>query len=196
MSISLHRGDAKLLNHYRVLISVKELPEGSYEVFLMKNGKVLGDLCHNLLIRNHLEGKEPIRLIYSLKDSYTAEQIVNLYLERWGIEKSFKRVKQKFQLEKIRVLSLKKFINLIALTQFAMNLSVLMFRKVQALTHSLVTSVVSNYKGFIAKKSLTFNLESFITFLQNSLQSLQFHAPPKRQPSLFSFRQLKKLGSF
>ncbi|QQR55593.1 transposase [Candidatus Peregrinibacteria bacterium] len=52
--------------------------------------------------------KEPIRLIYSLKDSYTAEQIVNLYLERWGIEKSFKRVKQKFQLEKIRVLSLKK----------------------------------------------------------------------------------------
>ncbi|QQR55419.1 transposase [Candidatus Peregrinibacteria bacterium] len=185
-----------VLKETGVLISVKELPEGSYEVFFDEKWKsAWGSLPQSA----HTEPsgrKEPIRLIYSLKDSYTAEQIVNLYLERWGIEKSFKRVKQKFQLEKIRVLSLKKFINLIALTQFAMNLSVLMFRKVQALTHSLVTSVVSNYKGFIAKKSLTFNLESFITFLQNSLQSLQFHAPPKRQPSLFSFRQLKKLGSF
>ncbi|QQR55673.1 hypothetical protein IPG41_03495 [Candidatus Peregrinibacteria bacterium] len=48
-----------MLKETGVLISVKELPEGSYEVFLMKNGKVLGDLCHNLLIRNHLEGKNP-----------------------------------------------------------------------------------------------------------------------------------------
>lgn len=185
-----------VLKETGVLISIKDLPEGSYEVFLMKDGKVLGDLCHSLLIRNHLTGKDPIRLIYSLKDSYTAEQIVNLYLERWGVEKSFKRVKQKFSLEKIRVLSLKKFINLVALTQFAMNLSVLMFRKIQALTHSLITSVLLHYKRFIARKSLTFNLESFISFLQNSLQPLQFHAPPKKQPSLFSFRQLKKLGSF
>jgi hypothetical protein len=177
-------------------IPIKDLPEGAYEVFLMKDGKVLGDLCHRLLIRNHLQGKDPIRLIYSLNDSYTPEQIVNLYLERWGIEKSFKRVKQKFQLEKIRVLSLKKFINMLALTQFAMNLSVLMFRKIQTLTHSLVTAVLSHYNRFIAKKSLTFNLESFITFLQNSLQPLQFHAPPKHQHSLFSFRQLKKLVPF
>lgn len=185
-----------VLKQTGALISVKDLPEGSYEVFLMKGGKVLGDLCHSLLIRNHLPGKDPIRLIYSLKDSYTAQQIVNLYLERWGIEKSFKRVKQKFKLEKIRVLSLKKFINLVALTQFAMNLSVLMFRKVQALTHSLITAVLSHYNRFITKKSLGFNLESFITFLQNSLQPLQFHAPPKKQPSLFSFRQLKKLVPF
>lgn len=185
-----------VLKQTGALISVKELPEGSYEVFLMKDGKVLGDLCHSLLIQNHLPGKDPIRLIYSLKDSHTAQQIVNLYLERWGIEKSFKRVKQKFKLEKIRVLSLKKFINMVALTQFAMNLSVLMFRKIQALTHSFITSVLFHYNRFIAKKSLGFNLESFITFLQNSLQPLQFHAPPKKQPSLFSFRQLKKLVPF
>lgn len=185
-----------VLKETGVLISVKDLPEGSHEVFPMKDGKVLGDLCHSLLIRNHLPGKDPIRLIYSLKDAYSSEQIVNLYLERWGVEKSFKRVKQKFSLEKIRVLSLKKFINLVALTQFAMNLSVLMFRKVQALTHSLITAVLSHYNRFIAKKSLTSNLESFIIFLQNSLQPLQFHAPPKHQPFLFSFRQMKKLGSF
>jgi hypothetical protein len=185
-----------VLKETGALTSIKELPEGTYEVYLMKDGKVLGDLCHCLLIRNHLPGKDPIRLIYSLKDSYTAQQIVDLYLERWGIEKSFKRVKQKFRLEKIRVLSLKKFINLVVLTQFAMNLSVLMFRKIQTLTHSLITAVLSHYNRFIAKKSLTFNLESFITFLQNSLQPLQFHAPPKHQPSLFSFRQLKKLVPF
>jgi len=185
-----------VLKETGAISSIKELPEGTYDVFLMKDGKVLGDLCHSLLIRKHLHGKDPIRLIYSLKDSYTAEQIVNLYLERWGVEKCFKRVKQKFQLEKIRVLSLKKFVNLVVLTQFAMNLSVLMFRKIQALTHSLITAVLLHYNRFIAKKSLTFNLESFITFLQNSLQPLQFHSPPKHQPSLFSFRQLKKLVPF
>lgn len=178
----------------KVLIS--ELTEGTYNVFLVKDGKVLNDICYSILVKNHLAGKEPIRLIYSLKDSYTPEQIVNLYLERWGIEKSFKRVKQKFNLEKIRVLSLQKFINLIALTQFAMNVSVLLFRKIQSLTHSLVSFVVLHYKKFLSKKSLTFNLESFITFLQNSLQPIQFHAPPQKQPSLFSFRQLKKLVPF
>lgn len=87
-----------VLKETGVLISIKDLPEGAYEVFLVKNGKVVGDQSHSLLIRNHLAGKDPIRLIYSLKDAYTAEQIVNLYLERWGIEKSFKRVKQKFQM--------------------------------------------------------------------------------------------------
>lgn len=185
-----------VLKQTGAIVSIKDLPEGTYEVFLTKEGKVLGDLCHSLLIRNHLPGKDPIRLIYFLKDKYTSEQIVNLYLERWGVEKCFKRVKQKFQLEKIRVLSLKKFINMVALTQFAMNLSVLMFRKLQSLTHSLITAVLLHYNRFIAKKSLTFNLESFITFLQNSLHPLQFHAPPKHQPSLFSFRQLKKLVPF
>lgn len=178
----------------KVLIS--ELTEGTYNVFLVKNGKVLDDICYSILVKNHLKGKEPIRLVYSLKDTYTPEQIVNLYLERWGIEKSFKRVKQKFNLEKIRVLNLQKFINLIALTQFAMNVSVLLFRKIQSLTHSLVSFVVLPYKKFLSKKSLTFNLESFITFLQNSLQPIQFHAPPQKQPSLFSFRQLKKLVPF
>jgi hypothetical protein len=187
-SIVLKETGAKVL--------IPELTEGTYNVFLVKDGKVLDDVCYSILVRNHLPGKEPIRLIYSLKDSYTPEQIVNLYLERWGIEKSFKRVKQRFNLEKIRVLSLQKFINLIALTQFAMNVSVLLFRKIQSLTHSLVSFVLLHYKKFLIRKSLTFNLESFITFLQNSLQPIQFHAPPQKQPSLFSFRQLKKLVPF
>lgn len=194
---------ARLRENRRVVIKetgaqilIPELREGTYNIFLIKDGKVLDDICYTILVRSHLAGKKPIRLIYSLKDSYTSEQIVNLYLERWGIEKSFKRVKQKFNLEKIRVLNLQKFINLIALTQFAMNVSVLLFRKIQSLTHSLVSFVLLHYKKFITKKSLTFNLESFISFIQNSLQPIQFHSPPKKQISLFSFRQLKKLVPF
>jgi len=185
-----------VLKETGAIISIPKLTDGVYNVFLMKNRKVLNDVSYFILVRHHLEYKDPIRLIFSLKDTYTPEQIVNPYLERWGIEKSFKRVKQKFNLEKIRVLNLQKFINLIALTQFAMNVSVLLFRKIQNLTHSFVSSVLLHYRRFICKKSLTFNLESFVTFLQNSLQPIQFHAPPQKQPSLFSFRQLKKLGPF
>ena len=182
------------------IMKVSELPQGRYEVHLMNRYNMKVDIKHKylLVIRKHLKNKKPIRLLCSLKDSFSSKQIVTMYLERWGIEDSFKRAKQKFNLEKIRVLNHQKFVNLVALIQFATNLCTMGFLAIQKFTNSLISGVVMLYRKFLQKKSLTFNLTSFISFLQFSLKPLIIRSPkaPPEQLSLLSRRSLEKLGSF
>jgi len=90
-----------------VITQVKNLNSGQYEVYLMNrnNNKVDIENRYRLVIQNHFKDKEPIRLLTTLiKKRFSKQQIVNMYLERWGVENSFKRIKQKFNLEKIRVI--------------------------------------------------------------------------------------------
>jgi len=121
-----------------------------------------------------------------------------MYLKRWGIENIFKRGKQKFNLEKIRVLSYEKFVNLIALIQFAINVSTVTFLKIQESTYSLISGVIIYYKKFLKLKALTVNLDSFISFIRFALKPLLPRAQksPPQQLNLLSRRQLEKLGPF
>lgn len=184
-------------------IQVKNLKAGQYDVYLMNRYNLKPDTenSYRLVIQNHLVDKEPIRLLTTLrKRRFSKNQIVIMYLERWGIENSFKRVKGKFSLEKIRVLKHQVFLNLIALTLFVLVMSTVIFQRMQKINQELISGILALYKRFIKRKSLAFNLDSFITFIQFSLPKLTFrnHDPPKQtdQLSLFSFRQVKKLGSF
>ncbi len=183
-----------------VLLRIKDVPPGKYEIYLLnaRNTKVDRRFAYTLVIQKHLEGKKPIRLLSWLKDEYSSGRIVNMYLQRWGIEKIFKRAKQKFNLEKIRVLNHQKFVNLICLIQFAINLSTITFINMQKLTHSLISGVYFCYQNFIQQKSLTFNIDSFITSLKNALKPLVWRTerPPPNQLQLLSTRSLEKLGSF
>lgn len=184
------------------ILQVKELPPGKHQVYLMNTNNNKVDLRgeYTLVIKEHLEGpqKQPIRLLSSLKHTYSSEEIVNMYLERWGIENSFKRVKQKFGLEKIRVLKYKKFVNLIALIQFAVNVSTVTFIKIQKSTYSLISGVLIYYKKFMKLKNLTLNLDSFISFIRYSLKPLIFirQKDPPEQLNLLSRRQVEKMGPF
>ena len=69
------------------IIQVKNLKEGKYLIYLMNRNNYKIDMTceYTLIISNHLEDKEPIRLIHSLKYGYSKNQIVNMYLERWGV---------------------------------------------------------------------------------------------------------------
>lgn len=180
-------------------IQVKNLKQGKYPVYLMKKNNNHVDLSceYTLVISNHLKDKEPIRLIHSLKYKFPKNQIVSMYLERWGVENIFKRVKDKFELEKIRVLKYKKFVNFVALIQLAVLLSTITFSKLQQTTNSLIIGVLMCYKKFLKQKNLEFNLDSFITFMKNRLKPLisRIEKPPD-QLNLFSRRQVEKLGSF
>lgn len=182
------------------IIKVSEVPSGQHTVYLMNkyNTKIDTRAEYLLVINKHLEDKNPIRLLCSLKDSFSSKQIVTMYLQRWGIENTFKRAKQNFNLEKIRVLNYEKFVNLIALVQFAINVSTIAFINIQKLTHSLISGVLIWYKKFLKLKSLSFNLTSFISFMQFSLKPLisSSKKPPPKQLSLLSRRSLEKLGSF
>lgn len=183
-----------------VIIRVDQLPAGRYQVYLMNRYNTKVDMRgeYTLVISKHLDDKQPIRLLCWLKDSFSAKQIVVMYLQRWGIENNFKRAKQKFNLEKIRVLDYQKFVNLVALIQLAVILSVITFIQIQKYTLSVISGVLMGYKKFLKMKSLYFNLDSYISFLQFSLKPLQFHLKkaPSGQISLFSRRELVKLGSF
>jgi len=182
------------------IIKVSELPQGRYEVFLMNkyNTKVDQRYKYLLVIRKHIKGKNPIRLLCYLKDSFSSKQIVTMYLERWGIENSFKRAKQQFNLEEIRVLNHQKFVNLVALVQFATNLCTMGFLAIQKFTNSLISGVIISYRKFRHLKSVSFNLTSFISFLRFSLKPLIIRSSktPPEQLSLLSRRCLEKLGSF
>ena len=180
------------------IMKVKDALPGKYEVYLLDrwNEKADTGAVYTLIISNHLEDKEPIRLLSTLEMyRYTEEEFVNMYLERWGIENIFKRVKTKFNLEKIRVLRHERLINLIALIQFSVIVSTLVFNKLKQTTSALTAGTLMRYKCFIKHKSLTQNLDSFITFMKDSLIPLIIRKkPPPEQLTLFSRRQVVKLG--
>jgi len=183
------------------IMQVKDLPVGKYQVYLMNKYNTDVDLRgeFTLVISHHLdEEKQPIRLLSWLKHTYSSEEMVNMYLQRWGIENIFKRGKQKFNLEKIRVLNYQKFVNLIALVQFAINVSTVTFIKIHNSTYSLVSGVLIYYKKFLKIKALSFNLDSFISFIKFSLKPLlpRNQKDPPRQLNLLSHTQLEKLGPF
>jgi len=183
------------------IMKVKNLPVGKYQVYLMNKHNLDVDLRgeFTLVISSHLDDdKQPIRLLASLNHTHSSEEIVNIYLQRWGIENIFKRGKQKFNLEKIRVLNYQKFVNLIALVQFAINVSTVTFIKIQKSTYSLISGVLIYYKKFLKLKALTFNLDSFISFIKVALQPLlpRCQKSPPLQLNLLSRRQLEKLGPF
>jgi hypothetical protein len=185
-----------VLKETGVIIQVQNLKAGKYRIYLMNknNNKVDMSCEYILIISNHLEDKPPIRLIHSLKYSYSKNQIVNMYLERWGVENIFKRVKEKFELESIRVLKLQKFVNLVALIQLAVLVSTMMFLQIQQSTNALIIGVLMHYKKFMKLKTLGFNLDSYITFMKNSLKPLiiRLEKPPS-QLNIFSSRQLRKI---
>lgn len=147
-----------------------------------------------LVIRKHLQDKPPIRLLCYLREEYTAKEIVEMYLQRWGVENLFKRAKQKFFLEKIRVLNYQKFVNLVSLIQFATNVCTISFFNLQCLTNSLISGALLGYRFFIKKHTLSFNIDSFITYLHVSLKNMIFRTEkPPNQQNLFLNRQLGKL---
>ena len=171
---------------------------GRYRVYFMNrfNNRVDTRGLYTLTISKHLEDHEPIRLLSHLKAGYSDRQIVTMYLERWGVENLLKRIKQKFELEKIRVLNHQKFVNLVALVQFAVLVSAITFMRIQQATIFLITGVLLLYKKFLRLKNLGQNLDSFITFMRCSLKPLVTRPrDPPGQFSLFSRRQLVKLGS-
>lgn len=178
-------------------LSVKDLPEGRHAVHLLgeKQNTIDPDV-YLLVVREHLEEKEPIRLLTNLLwDEFSDRQIVTMYLKRWGIENIFRSAKICFGLEKVRVLSFVKIRNLIALIQLVLVLSAHLFRTIQKSTYTLVVAILHVYKLFLAQRSLTINYDSFVRYLRQALPPLiHREKPPPLQLRLFSAPTLLKLA--
>lgn len=169
------------------IIQVKNLKPGKYRVYLMSrfNNKVEKEYEYMLVISNHLDDEhQPIRLISNLNYKRTTKkQLVQMYLERWGIENQFKQIKNSFNAEKIRVLSYKKFSNLIALMQLAMIISHLLFISLQKANTFFIAEVLGVYKQFTRMKTLTVNICSFISFMRAHLKACIKRQTPQNRPN-------------
>lgn len=178
-------------------LSVRDLPEGRHAVHILggKQNTVDPDV-YLLVVKQHLEEKDPIRLLTNLSwEEFSDRQIVTMYLKRWGIENIFRSAKVCFGLEKIRVQSFRKIRNLVALIQLVLVLSAHLFRTIQKSTYTLVVAILHVYKLFVAQRSLTLNYDSFVRFLRQSLPPLiHRERPPPIQLHLFSSPTLLKLA--
>ncbi len=178
-------------------LSVKDLPEGRHAVHILgeKQNTVDRDV-YLLIVKKHLEEKEPIRLLTNLAwKEFSDRQIVTMYLKRWGIENIFRSAKVCFGLEKIRLHSFVKITNLIALIQLVLVLSAHLFCMIQKSTYTLVVVILAVYKLFLVQRSLTLNYDSFVRFLRQSLPPLiHREKPPPIQLRLFSPVTLLRLA--
>jgi hypothetical protein len=182
-------------------VAIKDIAPGKYNVYLLdrNNNNVKTDVAYTLVIQQHLDHKEPIRLLSNLCiEKYSAEGFVEKYLERWGVEKKFRTIKTKFMLEKIRVLSWKRFVNLVALIRLCLLLAHLLYQRLIEHERQIFLNLfhlIQSFKAFIKRKALTQNPDSFITFLGHYLPPFVARKiPDSPNISLFSSSILKKLS--
>ncbi len=152
---------------------------------------------YTLVVYEHMEEKTPIRVLVRGVKVRKAENIINTYLLRWDIENLYKQMKEKFGLEKIRLLSLKKVRNLLALIRLATSISNRAFAELveeETQEQSTATFELSmTFKAFCHHRCLTRNRFAFTSFLKEHAPTLH---PRERQRnplqrSLFSRRVIR-----
>ena len=136
------------------MLKIKDLSPGKHEIYLLDhhNNKVKTDVVYAVIIHKHLKDKEEICLLTNLSpNKYSIEEFVKKYLQRWGIENSFKRIKTKFMIERIRVLSFKRFVNLVALIRLCLLLATIIYKKVLDQNKCLIMKIyhlATSFKAF------------------------------------------------
>jgi hypothetical protein len=111
------------------------------------------------------------------------------YFKRWEIEQVFKTMKQEFDLEKIRTLSLRVLDNTVAIIQLAVAISNAVFNAQNQFRN---TRILSNMKGFekrfkyfARRNGLTMNRNSIITFISSLLEtSFKYRYKPRIQKTI------------
>ncbi len=147
---------------------------------------------YTLVVYEHLEEKTPIRVLVRGVKVRRAKAIIGTYLLRWDIENLYKQMKEKFGLEQIRLLSLKKVRNLLALIRLATSISNRAFAELVEEEQSTATFELSmTFKAFCHRRCLTRNRFAFTSFLKEHAPALHPREQQKNplQRSLFP-RQL------
>lgn len=183
----------KLIHHRSGMTqTVEDFLPGVYDV------RVPGQRwVYTLVVYKHIEEKTPIRVLVRGVKVRQAKKIIDVYLLRWDIENLYKQMKEKFGLEKIRLLSLKKVRNLLTLVQLATSISNRAFAElVEEETEERSTAtfeLATTFKAFCHRRCLTRNRFAFTTFLKEHAPALK---PRERQrnvlqQSLFSRRVIR-----
>lgn len=130
---------------------------------------------YTLVVYKHHQHNDPMRVLVRGVAVEVAEEIIQAYLARWDIENLYKQMKEKFRMERIRLLSLTKMKNLLALIQLATSISNKTFADMTECTNDTATSfeLSVTFTAFCHQRSLTSNRFAFTSFLSEHAPSLQ-----------------------
>ncbi len=186
---------------------VDQIQLGRHRILITKEGteqrkKPEYDEYQLVIFQKQKSKKSPIRLLFSnnldSENKLTNKQITNLYLQRWGVENSFKQIKSTLNLEDIRVLRFQKFQNFVSLQHFCCLLNELLFVRVQKnlkiFQNISLTKIFYEYKKFLKRYTLTVNSHSFFRFLQKIFPTFFIYRKKRNthsQTSLFHFLHVK-----
>jgi hypothetical protein len=181
------------------VVSIERLALGRYKI-LLKTEKTTQKKFpkyqrYLVIVSKNKNVKTPIRLICSPDmKNFSNKEIVGFYLQRWGLENSFKQIKQGLNLEKIRVLSLKKFQNLVSLMHLCSLLNDFLLRKLKENAKKFINQKLNQlwvlYEKFKKKYCRNTNPHSFLKFLATIIPEFSVHRKfpkPCSQISLFRF---------
>ncbi|MBI5413886.1 transposase [Candidatus Peregrinibacteria bacterium] len=160
---------------------------GTYQVLLPKSREE-----YTLVVHQYHPVLQPIRVLTNVAGK-GAKEIIETYLERWDVENLFKQMKLKYNLEAIRLLSLKKIKNLIALVQMVVSLNNSIFEQVEKEKQGALSLSFSSFCYYRSLSRNRFSFTDFIATITPEINTPVFRSP---QPALFSWRQLGKLGVF
>jgi hypothetical protein len=208
--IRLRKTRKVIIKNTGEILNVEDVPEGRYDILLKeesceqkKKPKNIRYKEYELVIyKKQKSKKHPIRLLVSRnldpEKKLTTKKITNLYLQRWGVENSFKQIKTTLRLESIRVMTFKKFQNFVSILHFCSLLNEILLKKMKEnlnfLKNISLTKLFYEYKKHLKRYSLTINSHSFMIFLKKNFPLFHQHRKKSKQhcqTSLFRFQYEK-----
>ena len=111
--------------------------------------------------------KEWKMLIYSGMNK-SLEEIKELYLKRWNIEKAFKDTKE-FWLEKIRLRNFEKISKILVIIQFIYNVIMKVYIRINKFKTGIWKIIMELFRKFIKRYNLSNNFHAFIKFFSQKI---------------------------
>lgn len=181
------------LTETREELKVEELPLGHHEVYVKTSGSAKYDLSRKYWITKAqpIAEKEPITLLYcEALTKFSDKEIVEMYLERWGVENQFRRIKQLYKLEDMQVRKWERRKSLMALTLFSHFLTKVIqekFDKEKKKAEPAFFLAENEMKAFLKSVCKTYNDYSFVDFLRTKIpEKLNFFLRVKNKNPLSS----------
>ena len=169
-------------------VGIADFLPGIYQIIIPATGEE-----YTLVVHRHHEKLQPIRVLTNVTVT-EAEEIIETYLVRWDVENLFKQMKRKFNLEAIRLLSLRKIKNMLALVQLATSVS---NRAYEATVAKEANELTHAFRKYCYHHCLYENRFSFTSFVSTVVPAMPIPKhTPSPQLSLLSWREMGKLGVF
>jgi len=139
-------------------------------------------------------GKHPI-ILYSDINFDTLEECLEIYKKRWRIELDYAKMKS-FWLEHVRLMKLKKVVNIMRIIQFIIMLWQDIYNEIISSLDKIPMKLALVYKEYCRKTRKTLNPSSLLSFFSQHISWIKFYKPSQVPPfTLFWSRfMMKKVG--